>query len=116
MQDCRKRLSLAGWRSENKRMIDAGIEALEWLVAMQQRGDHEIFVPIGSNGFFSEGEEKSRFDQQPVEACATISACLEAYGLTSEERWREEARSRIRLVSRQERSSGTAIRCNHRRM
>ena len=31
-------LILAGWRSENKRMIAAGIEALEWLVAAQHRG------------------------------------------------------------------------------
>ncbi len=84
-------LILAGWRSNNKRMIAAGIESLEWLVAAQHRGDEEIFVPIGSSGFFAEGKEKARFDQQPVEACATISACLEVYGLTRDERWREEA-------------------------
>ncbi len=63
-------------------MIAAGIESLEWLVAAQHCGDPEIFVPIGSNGCYTEGEEKARFDQQPVEACATISACLEAYRLT----------------------------------
>jgi len=84
-------LILAGWRSNNKIMMSAGIESLEWLVAAQHCGDREIFVPIGSNGFFIEGGEKPRFDQQPVEACATISACLEAYRLTHEERWREEA-------------------------
>ncbi len=85
-------LILAGQRSENKRMLAAGIESLEWLVAAQQCGDKEIFVPIGSNGCFAEGAEKARFDQQPVEACATISACLQAYRLTNEERWIEEAR------------------------
>ena len=85
-------LIVAGWRSENKGMIAAGIEALRWLVAAQRRGDDEIFVPIGSNGFFSEGGEKSRFDQQPVEACATISACLEAYKVTRDEHWRDEGR------------------------
>ena len=85
-------LILAGQRSENKRMIAAGIESLEWLVAAQHCGDSEIFVPIGSNGCFAEGAEKARFDQQPVEACATISACLEAYRSTNEERWIEEAR------------------------
>jgi glycosyltransferase involved in cell wall biosynthesis len=84
-------LILAGWRSNNKRMIAAGIESLEWLVAAQHRGDQEIFVPIGSSGFFAEGKEKARFDQQPVEACATISACLEVYRLTRDERWRKEA-------------------------
>jgi hypothetical protein len=52
--------------------------------AEQHRDDAEIFVPIGSNGFFIEGSEKARFDQQPVEACATVSACLEVYRLTEE--------------------------------
>ena len=84
-------LILAGFRSDNKRMIEAGIEALEWLVSTQHCGDKEIFVPIGSSGVFAEGVEKARFDQQPVEACATISACLEAYGLTRESNWLDEA-------------------------
>jgi glycosyltransferase involved in cell wall biosynthesis len=85
-------LILGGWHSENKRMVAAGIEALQWLVAAQHRSDSEIFVPIGSNGVFSEGKERPRFDQQPVEACATISACLVAYQVTHEEFWRTEAR------------------------
>ena len=84
-------LILAGGRSQNKKMIAAGIESLEWLVAAQHRGDPEMFVPIGSSRCFTEGTEKPRFDQQPVEACATISACLEAYRLTQDECWTEEA-------------------------
>jgi glycosyltransferase involved in cell wall biosynthesis len=84
-------LILAGGRSMNKKMIAAGIESLEWLVAAQHCGDPGIFVPIGSSECFTEGGEKPRFDQQPVEACATISACLEAYRLTREERWSDEA-------------------------
>ena len=85
-------LILAGWRSKNKRMMAVGIESLEWLAAAQHCGDPEIFVPIGSNGSFVQGAEKARFDQQPVEACAMISACLEAYRLNHDERWLEEAR------------------------
>jgi hypothetical protein len=84
-------LILAGWRSDNQRMIEAGMDSLKWLVAEQHRGDLDIFVPIGSNGFFIEGNEKARFDQQPVEACATVSACLEVYKLTEENIWLEEA-------------------------
>ena len=85
-------LILAGWRSNNQRMIEAGMDSLKWLVAEQRSNDPEIFVPIGSNGFFLEGVEKARFDQQPVEACATISACLEVFRLTDENQWCEEAR------------------------
>lgn len=84
-------LLLAGWRSNNEKMVAAGIESLEWLVAVQHCDDREIFVPIGSSGRFSEGTEKARFDQQPVEACATVSACIEAFRLTQEKRWLEES-------------------------
>ncbi len=84
-------LILAGWRSDNQRMIEVGMDSLKWLVAEQHRDDKDIFVPIGSNGFFIEGSEKARFDQQPVEACATVSACLEVYRLTEESCWLEEA-------------------------
>jgi hypothetical protein len=73
-------------------MIEAGMDSLKWLVAEQHRDDKEIFVPIGSNGFFIEGSEKARFDQQPVEACATVSACMEVYKLTEESKWLDEAR------------------------
>jgi Glycosyl transferases group 1/Glycosyltransferase Family 4 len=59
-------LILAGWRSNNQRMIEAGMDSLKWLIAEQHRDDPEVFVPIGSNGFFIEGCEKARFDQQPV--------------------------------------------------
>jgi hypothetical protein len=84
-------LILAGWRSDNQRMIEAGMDSLKWLVAEQHRGGEEAFVPIGSNGFYVEGNEKARFDQQPVEACATVSACLEVYRMTEERQWLNEA-------------------------
>jgi glycosyltransferase involved in cell wall biosynthesis len=84
-------LILAGRRSQNKKMIEAGIESLEWLRVTQHCSDSDIFVPIGSSGTFAEGGERARFDQQPVEACATVSACLEAYRLTHEEKWSQEA-------------------------
>lgn len=84
-------LILAGARSNNQRMIDVGIESLRWLVDEQHRGDENIFVPIGSSGFYPSGGEKARFDQQPVEACATISACLEAFRLTGVRSWLKEA-------------------------
>lgn len=84
-------LILAGWRSGNRRMIAAGMESLEGIVATQHQGGRENFVPIGTKGFFAEGKEKARFDQQPVEACATISACLETFQSTQDKCWHEEA-------------------------
>jgi hypothetical protein len=89
-------LLIAGWRSDNKRMVDVALESLRWLVGEQHRGEEDVFVPIGSSGFFTAGDEKARFDQQPVEACATISACLQAHELTHEAYWLDEARCAFR--------------------
>jgi hypothetical protein len=50
------------------------------------------FVPIGSNGFYPKGGERARFDQQPVEAQAMVSACLEAQRISGEKYWHNEAR------------------------
>lgn len=81
----------AGARSANDAMVSAGLEALDWL-AMAQRCERKgHFVPIGSHGFHSKNTEKARFDQQPVEACAAVSAYLQAYRATGKGRWRKEA-------------------------
>jgi glycosyltransferase involved in cell wall biosynthesis len=77
----------------NARMKSAGLEALDWLAKVQRAdGPGHHFVPIGTNGFYARGGERARFDQQPVEAQAMVSACLEAYRITDDTRWRKEAR------------------------
>jgi glycosyltransferase involved in cell wall biosynthesis len=81
----------AGMRAGNEEMVSAGLEALDWLVAIQRCEVKGHFVPIGSQGFYSMTTEKARFDQQPVEACAEVSACLQAYRATGKGRWRKEA-------------------------
>jgi len=84
-------LLLCGQAMPNAAMTEAGLESLNWLADLQ-RADAGYFVPIGSNGFYPQGGERARFDQQPVEAQAMVSACLEAYRITVDERWRKEAR------------------------
>lgn len=84
-------LILCGQAMADVAMTDAGLESLRWLADLQ-RADAGYFVPIGSNGFYPQGGERARFDQQPVEAQAMVSACLEAYRVTVDERWRKEAR------------------------
>ncbi len=75
----------------NLLMTDAGLESLTWLSDLQ-RSNAGHFVPIGSNGFYQKNGVRARFDQQPVEAQAMISACLEAYRITDDKRWNKEAR------------------------
>jgi len=80
-------LLLAGARSSNQEWLTAGLQSLEWLVTQQRCSMHGHFVPIGSLGFYRKSGDKARFDQQPVEAGATVSACLEAYRATGDQRW-----------------------------
>ncbi len=75
---------------ERPELKDVGLRALDWLTR-QQRPDGLHFVPIGSNGFYRKDAARARFDQQPIEAHSTISACLEAHRQTGDSRWRKEA-------------------------
>lgn len=75
---------------ERPDMLDTGIQALHWLIDVQRmNGDH--VVPIGSRGWYRKGGERARFDQQPIELHATVSACLETFHITGEAYWRREA-------------------------
>ncbi len=80
----------ADWM-RHEEMTAVGMKALEWLVSIQS-SDEGYLVPIGSNGFFRRGQPRAMFDQQPVEACATVSACLEAHRLTGDAAWTGRAR------------------------
>jgi glycosyltransferase involved in cell wall biosynthesis len=84
---------LCGESIPNPAMTEVGLESLSWLADLQRSdtgGRH--FVPIGSNGFYQQAGERARFDQQPVEAQAMVSACLEAHRITREKSWHTEAR------------------------
>jgi glycosyltransferase involved in cell wall biosynthesis len=86
-------LLMCGQGMANNDMTETGLESLSWLAGLQRadsNGGH--FVPIGSNGFYQRGGERARFDQQPVEAQAMVSACLEAHRITGDKSWYKEAR------------------------
>jgi glycosyltransferase involved in cell wall biosynthesis len=80
-----------GRHSSDALMVSVGLGALNWLCKTQRSAENAHFVPIGSQGFYRRGKEKARFDQQPLEAGSAVSACLEAYGATGEDRWLAEA-------------------------
>jgi glycosyltransferase involved in cell wall biosynthesis len=92
---CSARLSQAllvsGSRMGNAEMTAAGARSLEWLAEVQCSEDG-YFAPIGSNGFYERGGRKASFDQQPVEAYAMVSACLEAERVSGDARWAVRAK------------------------
>ncbi len=71
-------------------MQEIGTQSLDWL--MQVQTDREgLFTPVGTNGFYVRHGEQSFFDQQPIEAWATISACLTAEHITRNPQWKKQA-------------------------
>ena len=71
-------------------VFERGLQALRWLVEVQtaESGD---FRPVGNNGFYPRGGSRANFDQQPIEAQAMVSACLEAFRATSDAWWHQQA-------------------------
>lgn len=71
--------------------LEIGLQGLRWLAALQ-RAPEGHFRPVGSNGFCTKDGLRADFDQQPVEAQAMVSACLEAWRVTQDPFWSLEAR------------------------
>lgn len=84
-------LILSGRSMNDAGLLATGLKTLRWLVQIQTSAAG-AFRPIGSNGFYPRGRERALFDQQPIEAQATVSACSEAYHATGDLFWVAEAR------------------------
>ncbi len=80
----------AGQGMQDPWMLSCGLESLEWLMD-QQTAPEGHFRPIGSNGFWREGQSKAVFDQQPVEAWSSLSASISAARATGDRAWMERA-------------------------
>ncbi|HZZ57246.1 MAG TPA: glycosyl transferase family 1, partial [Opitutaceae bacterium] len=82
---------LSGRGMNDSAMLELGLKTLRWLVRIQT-APAGSFRPIGSNGFYARGQERALFDQQPIEAQVTVSACIEAYRATHDAFWLAEVR------------------------
>jgi hypothetical protein len=83
-------LILSGHATGQRAVLERGLKALRWLTELQT-SENGHFRPIGTNGFYRRGGPRANFDQQPIEAQSTVSACLDAYRATSDFWWYEQA-------------------------
>jgi glycosyltransferase involved in cell wall biosynthesis len=58
--------------------VEVGLRSLRWLMSLQTTSSG-CFRPVGTKSFGRLRQKPEAFDQQPVEASATISACLVAW-------------------------------------
>jgi len=70
--------------------VEAGLRSLRWLMT-QQTTQSGLFRPVGSKSFGDKRKPPRAFDQQPLEAAATISACLTAWRADGEAEWKINA-------------------------
>jgi len=83
-------LILSGQATGQPAVLERGLESLRWLMDLQ-KSETGHFRPIGTNGFYHRDRERANFDQQPIEAQSSVSACLAAYRATSDYWWYEQA-------------------------
>ncbi len=83
-------LIVSGRATGQGSVYERGIRALRWLVGVQTSPNGQL-RPIGSNGFYKRNGARADFDQQPIEAQTTVSACLEAYRASADPWWYEQA-------------------------
>mgnify|MGYP001241786028 CR=1 FL=1 len=84
-------LLLSGQWMPHPEALEIGLKSLGWLASVQKTREGH-FRPIGSNGFYERDGAHADFDQQPVEAQAMVSACLEAFRATQDVSWSREAK------------------------
>jgi len=65
---------------------DSGLNSLRWLMTMQT-SPSGCFRPVGSDSFGDKRRQPRPFDQQPLEATATISACIAALRADGDPAW-----------------------------
>ncbi len=70
--------------------VEAGLRSLRWLMTVQTAPEG-YFRPIGTESFGNKRTPPQAFDQQPLEAAATISACLAALRADGNAEWRADA-------------------------
>ncbi len=83
-------LIVTGMSTGSATYVDAGLRSLRWLMTMQT-ADSGLFRPVGSASFGDRRATPQPFDQQPLEATATISACLAAWRADGDAEWRQAA-------------------------
>ena len=80
-------LILTGLGTRTPRYVEAGRLSLRWLMSLQTTPSG-CFRPAGTKSFGRVRQAPEGFDQQPVEAAATISACLSAWQADRGAEWR----------------------------
>ena len=82
----------AGRRLGDDELVAMGLTSLRWLMDLQTDRNGQ-FAPIGCDGFHCKGGERAFYDQQPLEATASIAALIAAGEADGQKHWLDEAQN-----------------------
>lgn len=80
----------AGQALGNEHMVELGLSTLDWL-RERQASPRGMFRPVGCKSFGRPYAAPLAFDQQPLEATATVDAAAAAFEATGNLKWRQMA-------------------------
>ncbi|MDB5695108.1 MAG: glycosyl transferase family 1 [Sphingomonas bacterium] len=83
-------LIAAGRALDRPELIACGVATLQW-ICDKQTSPEGRFRAVGTESFHRPYAEPLKFDQQPLEAQATVDACVEAFRATGDRHWVAEA-------------------------
>jgi hypothetical protein len=79
-------LIMAGEYMDRNDWLDAGLATLSYIMH-KQRSAQGWFSPVATNSFDTGSSAHPSFDQQPIEALATVDACVAAFEATNNDVW-----------------------------
>ena len=83
-------LIAAGARLGDTKVAELGLSTLAWLMT-RQTSPAGHFRPIPTSSFAASDASSTAFDQQPLEAWASIDACAVAFKRTRDDKWLQYA-------------------------
>ncbi|MDR0372140.1 MAG: glycosyltransferase [Nitrososphaerota archaeon] len=72
-----------------QQFLETAEKSIDFLLKVQMINN--VFVPIGNDGWYKRGGKRPLYDQQPLEAAATVEAAVDAYSATKNKRYLEAA-------------------------
>ena len=80
-------LLMGGIYFKNSNYLYNGLESLNWMYDEINDKERNYISLVGNDGWYYKGQEKAKFDQQPVEIASIIDACYQAYLISEDMEW-----------------------------
>lgn len=75
----------------DKKYLQVAMKSLDWLIDSTWDKEKSCFSFVGNKGWWEKGKRKAVFDQQAIDAGSMVEACIAAYGISRQTKYKEYA-------------------------